>query len=86
VGDEIARRSAAFGKLSTLHERMLSAYRGGEFSSAIALAGEARCIAPARLGDFYRAYEERCATLVSKPDDWSPVTDFNEAASSTDLR
>jgi len=79
AGGEAEHQSAAFAGLSNLHERMLAAYRGGEFASAALLAKQAGGIAPARLRKFYEFHERRCDALArARPDGWTPVAVLGE--------
>jgi adenylate cyclase len=79
AGDEHERRSATFTALAELNERMLVAYRRGEFAPAAALARQAGDAAPPRLHAFYRFHERRCRLLEqSRPEGWTPVTVLEE--------
>ena len=61
------------------HERMLAAYRGGEFAAAVSLAKQAGAAAPALLHGLYGAYERRWGALAqSCPADWAPVTELED--------
>src|SRR5262249_44622475 len=79
AGGEADRQTPAFAELSAVHERMLTAYRAGEFMSAGLLAKQAGTMAPPRLHDFYTFNEQRCAALAAaRPDGWTPITVLEE--------
>jgi len=79
AGGEAVAQSAAFAELSAVHERMLAAYRAGDFVPAALLAKQARGIAPARLHEFYGFHERRCDALArARPDGWTPVAVLEE--------
>jgi len=63
AGDDSEARSPAFVELTELHERMLQAYRMGEFTSAASLAREGRAIASPRHRGLYEFYEQQCHKL-----------------------
>jgi adenylate cyclase len=76
---EAEQSGSGFAELSAVHDRMLAAYRRGEFAAAASLASDARGLASVRLRDFYAFYERRCRVLVSsRPDGWTPVTALEE--------
>jgi adenylate cyclase len=81
AGDARERQSAAFAALADIHERMLAAYRGGNFAPAVELAAQARGLAPPQLHELYGFYERRCRRLEqARPVGWSPITDLSAAA------
>jgi adenylate cyclase len=77
AGDEVTRRSSAFAILADLHDRMLAAYRCGNFHEAAAMADKARAAASPARHDFYLSYMRRCHLLAqSRPADWTAVTEL----------
>ena len=82
VGGGIEGGGADFVALAADHERMLAAYRGGEFAAARSLAKQAGVAAPALLHGLYGAYERRWGALAqSCPADWAPVTELEDKSS-----
>ncbi len=79
AGDDIDPKSADFAVLAERHQRLLAAYRSGDFAFAAALARQACVSGPQRLRRLYDFYEQRCLDLErARPDDWSPITDLKE--------
>jgi adenylate cyclase len=75
----IEGRSETFVALAANHERMLAAYRSGDFAAAVSLAKQAGAAAPALLHGLYGFYERRCGALAqSCPADWAPVTELED--------
>jgi adenylate cyclase len=76
---DVTRDGVAFAGLSAVHERMLSAYRDGDFAAAAAHAREARGLATPWLHDLYTCYERRCCELRrARADDWTPILDLEK--------
>jgi adenylate cyclase len=79
AGDEFDPRAPDFAALADRHQRILAAYRAGDFATAGSLARQAATAAPQRLRRLYDFYEQRCLGLErSRPDDWTPITDLKE--------
>jgi adenylate cyclase len=71
--------SPGFAALGEVHERMLAAYRAGQFEVAVAHARHAHELASPWVRELYAFYEGRCRGLEqSRPDDWAPVTDLEK--------
>jgi adenylate cyclase len=60
AGDDIEARTPAFAELRKCHDRMLQAYRNGEFESAASFAREAGDVASLRHRPLYEFYEQKC--------------------------
>jgi adenylate cyclase len=75
LGDEKVAQSNSFVTLKSLHDAMLSAYRGQSWSSAKASLVLAREAAPESLAKFYDMYESRIAEYAANPppEDWDGV-------------
>jgi adenylate cyclase len=79
ASSSIEARSEAFVTLAAAHERVLAAYRSGDFAAAASLAKQAAAAAPASLHGLYEFYLQRCGELArSCPAGWAPVTDFDD--------
>ena len=79
VDTETGRLDADFAAVAERHERILAAYRCGNFAAAATLAGEASCVSSQRLAGLYGFYERRCRKLLqSPPPDWDPITNLTE--------
>jgi adenylate cyclase len=79
VSSGIDAGSEAFVALAAVHERMLAAYRNGDFAAAVFLAKQGAAAAPASLHGLYEFYEQRCGSLAqSCPTGWAPVIDFDD--------
>jgi adenylate cyclase len=69
VESAIEPQNATFATLARVHERMLAAYRCGQFASAASLAKQACDLATPRLYALYEIYERRCRALErSRPE------------------
>lgn len=74
VGRADVLNSDAFKELADIHQQMLDAYRGQEWSKASALIAECRALRP-DLDGFYDLYVERIEEFQANPpgDDWDGV-------------
>lgn len=67
LGDEAHAGEPAFKTHAEAHDRMLGAYRGRDFSTALTANREARRRGPEHLKGFYDLYAERIASLQETP-------------------
>jgi len=78
AGAEAAAASGEFAALTAVHQRMLIAYRAGDFAAAASLANEAHNAAPPSLRGLYDFFEQRYYSLEqSCPGDWLPITNLD---------
>jgi adenylate cyclase len=76
---DIEPASPGFVALGEVHERMLAAYRCGDFEAAGSHARQAHDVASPWVRELYVFYEARCRELGrSRPDNWVPVTDLEK--------
>lgn len=79
LAGDLETSSEAFVALAAIHERMLAAYRSGDFAAAVSLAKQADGAAPASLHGLYGFYARRGGALAqSCPADWAPVTELED--------
>ena len=80
AGDPARAASPEFIELTTLHTRMLAAYRNRDFESARALARQARAVAPETVAGLYGFNERRFAKLAAEElaPDWRPLIALDE--------